>query len=390
MPWSNQNGGGGGGWQGGGGRGPWGQGPSGGGNQPPDLDELIRRGQEKLRQVLSGGTGGTGGLRGPVAVLGLAVIVFLAWSSFFRVDTDQQGIVLRFGNFVRSEAPGLHMKLPYPIETVELPTVTRINSFHVGMNEIGTPVPAESLMLTGDENIADITFTVLWRISDAKAYLFNIQNADGAVKAVAESAMREVVGQSNIDVLQTTGRNDVQKKVRTLMQSALDSYGPNGGAGIEVTEVQLKNVDPPAAVIDAFRDVQAARTDQERLQNEATTYANTVVPKARGQASQITQAAEAYREQIVAEAQGETKRFLLIYNEYKKAKDVTRRRMYLETMQEVIGGINKVLVDPSDGGKGVLPYMPLPGLKTISPAPAASSSDTTLGATPTTNPGAQQ
>ncbi len=387
MPWSNQNGGGGG-WQGGGGRGPWGQGPSGGGNQPPDIDELIRRGQDKIRQIFSGGAGGAGGMRGPVAVLALAVLVFLAWSSFFRVDTDQQGIVLRFGNYVRSEPPGLHTKLPYPIEKVLTPTVTRINSFHVGMNEVGAPVPAESLMLTGDENIADITFTVLWRIRDAKAYLFNIENADLTVKAVAESAMREVVGQSNIDVLQTTGRNDVQKKVRTLMQSALDSYGPDGGAGVEVTEVQLKNVDPPAAVIDAFRDVQAARTDQERLQNEATTYANTVVPKARGQAAQITQAAEAYREQIVAEAQGETKRFLLIYNEYKKAKDVTRRRMYLETMEDVIGGINKVLVDPGEGGKGVLPYMPLPGLKPVQPSPG-SSPDATPGTTSATGTGGQ-
>jgi membrane protease subunit HflK len=214
-------------------------------------------------------------------------------------------------------------------------------------------------MLTGDENIADITFTVLWRIRDAKAYLFNVENADLTVKAVAESAMREVVGQSNIDVLQTTGRNDVQKKVRTLMQSALDSYGPDGGAGVEVTEVQLKNVDPPAAVIDAFRDVQAARTDQERLQNEATTYANTVVPKARGQAAQITQAAEAYREQVVAQAQGETKRFLLIYNEYKKAKDVTRRRMYYETMEQVLAHTNKTIIE----APGVMPYLPLPGLK---------------------------
>lgn len=366
MPWSNQNGGGG--WQGGGGgnRGPWGQGPSGGGKQPPDLDELIRRGQDKIREILPGGTGG---MRGPGLILGLIIVILLAVSCFFRVDTDQQGLVLRFGEFVRIEQPGLHMKLPYPIETVLTPTVTRIKNVDVGVSEGGTPVPAESLMLTGDENIADISFTVLWRISDAKAYLFNIDNADVAVKAVAESAMREVVGQSDIDILQTTGRNDAQQKVRALMQSALDSYG----AGVQVIEVQLKNVDPPSAVIDAFRDVQAARTDQERMQNEATTYANTVVPKARGQAAQITQAAEAYREQIVAQAEGEAKRFVLIYDEYKKAKEVTRHRMYLETMEDVLGGINKVIVDKG-GSSGVLPYLPLSGLKPIPAAPSVSSS----------------
>ena len=386
MPWSNQNGGGG--WQGGGGgnRGPWGQGPSGGGKQPPDLDELIRRGQDKLREVMPGGAGG---MIGPAILLGLIFLILLVWSCIFRVDTDQQGLVLRFGQFVRLTQPGLHYKLPYPIETVLRPTVTRIKSVDVGMTEGGTPVPAESLMLTGDENIADISFTVLWRIKNAEAYLFNIDNADLAVKAVAESAMREVVGQSDIDVLQTTGRNDAQDKVRALMQTALDSYG----AGVQVVEVQLKNVDPPAAVIDAFRDVQAARTDQERMQNEAATYANTVVPKARGQAAQITQAAEAYREQIVAQAEGEAKRFLLIYEQYKKAKDVTRHRMYLETMEGILGGVNKVIVDQNHSN-GVLPYLPLSGLKPMpqetgssSSSSASSSSDTPSSSSATSSTG---
>lgn len=360
MPWSNQSGGGGG-WQGGGGnRGPWGQGPSGGGGQPPDLDELIRKGQEKLREILPGGTGGA---RGPVLIFGLVVVVLLAWSSVFRVDTDEQGVVTRFGEFVRSELPGLHVKLPYPIESVVTPTVTRVNRTDIGTREGGGTVE-EGLMLTGDENIVDISFSVFWRIKYAPDFLFKIEDPERTVKAIAESSMREVVGKSNIQVLLTTGRGEVQTKVAVLMQQALDAYR----AGIIVTEVKLQKVDPPSAVIDAFRDVQAARADRERLQYEANTYANTVVPKARGAAAQITQSAEAYREQIVAESQGETKRFLSIYNEYKKAKDVTRRRIYLETMEEVLGRVNKVLIDPSE--KGVLPYLPLSGLR---PSPAAAS-----------------
>lgn len=359
MPWSNQNGGGG--WQGGGNRGPWGQGPSGGGNQPPDLDELIRQGQDKFRQIFSGG--GAGGTRGPIIVFLVAIMAFFAWSSVYRVDTDQQGIVLRFGKLVRVTPAGLHVKFPYPIETVEMPTVTRINRADIGMRDTGgataVNVPEEALMLTGDENIVDISFSIFWRIKDAQAYLFNVEDPTRLVKAIAESAMREAVGQSKAQVLQTTGRSDVQLKVREFMQTALDYYN----AGVEITEVKLQKVDPPAAVIDAFRDVQAARADQERLQNEAGTYANTVVPKARGAAAQITQAAEAYREQIVAEAQGEAKRFVSIYNEYKKAKDVTRRRIYIETMEDVLGGMNKVLVDPSQASRGVLPYLPLSELK---------------------------
>jgi len=385
MPWSNNSGGGG--WQGGGGnRGPWGQGPSGGGNQPPDLDDLIRKGQEKLRELIPGGTGGG---RGLALVIAAAAIIFLGLSSVYRVDTDRQGVVSRFGKVVRAEAPGLRVKLPYPIETVDLPTVTRDNRMDIGMRGTGgsstVNVSEEGLMLTGDENIVDISFTVRWRIkydpdaNGAKAYLFNVEEPERTVRAIAESAMREVVGQSNIQSLLTTGRTDVQNKVKGLMQDALDSYK----AGIDITEVQLQNSNPPPAVIDAFRDVQAAQADQERMRFEANTYANTVVPKARGQAAQITQGAEAYREQIVAEAEGEAKRFLSIYAEYKKAKDVTRRRLYLETMEDVYGRINKVMVDGDQGGKSVLPYLPLSELKpgTAPAKPAASTSPATTSST---------
>ncbi|MBO6635641.1 FtsH protease activity modulator HflK [Parvibaculum sp.] len=372
MPWDNQNGGG---WQGGGGgnRGPWGQGPSGGGgNQPPDLDELIRRAQEKFRQVFSGGGGapgggtgtGTGGGRGPIFLVAIVIIGFLAYSSFFRVNANEKGIVLRFGEHVRTAEPGLHFKFPYPVETVLTPAVTNISSVDIGMRSSGgspITVPEESLMLTGDENIVDISFSVQWRIKaeEAAKYLFNVENPDLAVKAVAESMMREAVGASRIEVLQTTGRNEVQNQVREGLQKTLNEYG----AGIEITEVKLQKVDPPAQVLDAFRDVQAARADQERLRNQAETYANTIIPRARGEAEKIKQAAEAYREQIVAEAEGEAQRFVSIYNEYRKAEDVTRRRIYIETMQDVLGGTNKVIMNDGKGGQSVLPYLPLNELK---------------------------
>ena len=389
MPWSNQNGGGGGGgWQGGGGRGPWGQGPSGGGgNQPPDLDELMRRAQEKFRQVFQGGGGpgggggtgtGAGGGRGPFYLVALVIVGIIAYSSVYRVNTNEEGIVLRFGEYVRNAEPGLHFKLPYPIETALTPAVTNITSIDIGMRSSGgapITVPEESLMLTGDENIVDISFSVQWRIKPGSApdFLFNVKSPELAVKAVAESMMREAVGESKIDVLQTTGRNEVQNQVREGLQSTLDSYD----AGILITEVKLQKVDPPAQVLDAFRDVQAARADQERLRNQAETYANTVIPRARGNVAKITQAAEAYREQIVAEAEGDAKRFTSIYTEYAKAKDVTRRRIYIETMQDVLGGVNKVLTDDAAGGQKILPYLPLNELKPgATPSSASSSGDT--------------
>lgn len=378
MPWSNNNGGGG--WQGGGGggdRGPWGQGPrggGGGGNQPPDLDELLRRAQEKLRQVFggAGGPGGGagtttgGGGSGPIFLIGLVILGLIAYSSFFRVNADQQGIVLRFGQVVRTAEPGLHLKFPYPVETVFTPAVTRIETISIGaMNQ-------ERLMLTGDENIVDIRFNVQWKIKAGQAadFLFNVENPENAVKAVSESVMREVVGQSNIEFLQTTGRSNVQIQVLEKVQTTLDSYN----AGIEITEVSINEVDPPAEVIDAYRDVQAARTDRERLQNQAETYANTVVPRARGDSARITQAAEAYREQIVAAAEGDANRFLAIYNEYRKARDVTRKRIYIETMQHVLGDTNKLFLSDAGGGKGILPYLPLNELQ---PRARSSASSTT-------------
>jgi len=359
MPWSNQGGGGGGPW-GSGGKGPWGSGPQPSGSTPPDLEEILRRGQDKLRRVLPGGNLGGKGF----ALLGLAAVALWGFSGFFRVEPDELGVVLRFGQEVREVQPGLNYHLPYPIESVLTPKALRVNKIDIGMRQVEDgrrsstrEVPEESLMLTGDENIVDVNFSVLWKVKPTGVgeYLFNIQNPEGTVKAVAESAMREVVGRSEIQPILTGARQTVENAVQELMQKTLDHYG----AGILVQQVQLQKVDPPAQVIDAFRDVQAARADLERLQNEAQTYANRVVPEARGNVAKITQAAEAYKSQTVAEATGQTSRFLKIYEQYKKAPDVTRERMYLETMERVLGGSNKIVVDTGKNAQGVVPYLPL-------------------------------
>jgi modulator of FtsH protease HflK len=363
MPWSNQSGGG---WKGGGG--PWG--PRAGPNQQPDLEEILRRSQDRLRQAMPGGRMG-----GPFAIL--LAVVLIALVGFFgftvRVDPDELGIVLRFGKYVRQLPPGLNFRWPYPIEQVELPKVTRINRIEIGMRgSSGTrdasstirDVPEESLMLTGDENIVDVDFVVFWRIANAPDYLFNIQNPEGTVKDVAESAMREIVGQSDIEPILTEARAKTEAEVQELMQKILDSYG----AGVQVTQVQLQKVDPPAQVIDAFRDVQAARADQERLQNEAQAYANRIIPEARGEAERILQAAQGYRDQVIALAKGDASRFIQVYEQYKKAPDVTRQRIFIETMQKVLGGTDKVIIDKT--GPGVVPFLPLSEFTKKPAAPA--------------------
>jgi membrane protease subunit HflK len=358
MPWSNQ---GGGPWGGSGGKGPWGSGPQQSGPTPPDLEEFLRRSQDKLRTVLPGGNlGGKG-----IGLIVLAALAIWGISGLFSVDPDELGVVLRFGQYVRDAKPGLNYHLPYPIETVLKPKVTRVNRIDIGMRSVddanlrrgasSRDVPEESLMLTGDENIVDVDFSVFWLVKPDGVgnYLFNIQQPEGTVKAVAESAMREVVGHSEIEPILTGARASTETAVQDLMQKTLDNYG----AGIQITQVQLQKVDPPAQVIDSFRDVQAARSDAERAQNEAQTYANRVVPEARGRAAQITQAAEAYKSQTVAEATGASARFLKVYDEYKKAPDVTRQRMYLETMERLFGGTDKIILD--SGANGVVPYLPL-------------------------------
>jgi modulator of FtsH protease HflK len=373
MPWKNQ---GGGPW-GSGPKGPWGSGPQPVGPRPPDLEDLLRRAQDRLQQLLPGGY---------FSGLGIAIVIFAAvaiWamSGFFRVQPDELGVVLRFGKYVRDEQPGLRYHLPYPIETVLLPKALRISTISIGMTLIDDParrgrtmrdVPEESLMLTGDENIVDVDFTVLWRIKPKGAadFLFNIQNPEGTVKAVAESAMREVVGKSNIQPILTGARTSTEQSVQELMQRTLDHYG----SGIQIAQVQMQKVDPPAQVIDSFRDVQAARADLERLQNEAQTYANRVVPDARGRAAQILQVAEGYRQQAIAEAKGQSARFLKVFEEYKKAPDVTRQRIYLETMERILGSSDKLVYDGGSSSSGsIVPYLPLSELSARRPTPPVSN-----------------
>lgn len=375
MPWKNQ---GGGPW-GSGPKGPWGSGPQPVGPRPPDLEDLLRRGQDRLQQLLPGGYfSGLG-----IALIALAIVVIWGFSGFFRVQSEELGVVLRFGKHVRTVQPGLNYHLPYPIETVLLPKALRVSTISIGMTLIDDPtrrgrairdVPEESLMLTGDENIVDVDFTVLWRIKPDGVgdFLFNIQNPEGTVKAVAESAMREVIGRSQIQPILTGARNTTEQGVQELMQRTLDSYG----SGVLITQVQMQKVDPPAQVIDSFRDVQAARADLERLQNEAQTYANRVVPESRGRAAQILQAAEGYREQVIAEAKGQSARFVKVYEEYKKAPDVTRERIYLETMERVLGGSEKLVYDGAATGQGgVVPYLPLSELTPKRP-PATTGQST--------------
>jgi len=363
MPWSNQ----GGPW-GSGPKGPWGSGSPPPGSSPPDLEDLLRRGQDKLRNVLPGGNfGGTGLL----FITLLAIALWLS-SGIFQVAPDELGLVMRFGKFNRKADPGLSYHLPYPIESVEIPKVTRVTAISIGVRLVedirrGTQtrdVPEESLMLTGDENIVDVDFTVFWVVAagteGASDFRFNMQNPEGTVKAVAESAMREVIGRSELEPILTGGRQRIESEVQQLVQKTLDQYK----SGITVNQVQMLKVEAPAQVIDAFRDVQAAQADQERVQNEARTYAGRVVPEARGRAAQVLQSAEAYREQTVAEATGQTARFNKIYEEYKKAPDVTRQRLYLETMERLFGGTDKVILDSStQGSSGVVPYLPLPELR---------------------------
>src|SRR5215217_5843385 len=379
MPWKNQ----GGGPLGSGPKGPWGNGPQPVGPRPPDLEDLLRRGQDRLQQIMPGGYfSGIG-----ITLIVLLIVAFWGLSGFFRVQSEELGVVLRFGKHVRTVEPGLNYHLPYPIETVLLPKALRVSTLSIGMSLIDDParrgrtmrdVPEESLMLTGDENIVDVDFTVLWRIKPDGVgnFLFNIQNPEGTVKAVAESAMREVIGRSEIQPILTGARTLTETNVQELMQKTLNDYG----SGVQIQQVQMQKVDPPAQVIDSFRDVQAAQADLQRLQNEAQTYANRVVPDARGRAAQILQVAEGYKEQAVAEAKGQSARFLKVYEEYRKAPDVTRQRIYLETMERILGGSEKLVYD-GGGSQSIVPYLPLSELTPRRPPAAPTTGQPQQGGT---------
>ena len=353
---------------------PWGTPPGSGGSgngggfrrgpTPPNLDETIKKLQDTINKFTGGGTGGTK----PI-IYGLIILVVIwALSGLYRVLPDEQGVVLRFGKFVNTTQPGLNYHLPFPIESVLTPKVTKVNRMDIGFRSerdsgFGqgggvADVPEESLMLTGDENIVNIDFSVFWVIKDAGNFLFKIQDPEGTVKAAAETAMREVIARSDIQPILTEGRAVIERDTQNIIQEILDEYE----SGVLITQVQTQKADPPDQVIDAFRDVQAARADMERSKNEAEAYANDVIPRARGEAAKILQAAEAYKKEVVAKAEGEASRFLSIYTEYDKAKEVTQERMYLETMEQVLADINKIIID-KDSGSGVVPYLPLQELK---------------------------
>ncbi|MEO3435299.1 FtsH protease activity modulator HflK [Inquilinus sp. CAU 1745] len=369
MPWNNQGGGGGGPWGssgggGGGGQNPWGsRGGGSGGPSSPDLEDMLRRGQDRFKRIMPSGFGGGRG----IALAILAIIVLWLASGIYRVQPDERGVVLRFGEYVRDAQPGLNYHLPAPIETVLTPSVTTVNRIDIGFvgaiegrNASARDVPEESLMLTGDENILDIDFTVLWRISDASNFLFNIREPEETVKIVAESAMREIIGQTELQPAMNEARAEIEIRTRDLVQSVLDDYN----AGIEVTQVQLLDVAPPDPVVDAFDDVQRALQDGQRLRNEAEAYRNDVIPRARGEAERMIQEASAYREQVINEALGDSQRFTSVLNSYEAAPEVTAERFYIETMEDVLQGTNKVIIgDDAGGGSGVVPYLPLDQLR---------------------------
>jgi membrane protease subunit HflK len=377
MAWNNNSGGpwggGGGGGGGGNGGGPWGGGGNRGGGggpfgsrRPPDMEDVIRKGQERLRNLMPGGLGSFKGL----LLIALAAIVIWLLTGFFRVQPNQQAIQLVFGKpYGKPVEPGLHYNLPSPIGNVVVVNVQDQRRTVIGSRSSANerspygrgprPTSTENLMLTGDENIVDIEFAVLWQVKDVEKYAFDVRNTEENVRSGAEAAMREVIGKSNLQYAQTEGRTRIEQDTKDLLQRILDEYG----LGVRIAQVQLLRVDPPQEVIGAFRDVQAARADKEKNINEANTYRNQVLPRAKGEAETIIQRAEGYKAQKVASAKGDVQRFNQVYEQYAKAKDITSERLYLEAIEEVLRSVNKLMVDKNGGTGGVVPYLPLPELR---------------------------
>ncbi len=364
MAWGDK-----GGWQGGDFQSPWGRPggdqkpPEGDGPPPgPDFDEFARRAQEVLRKWFGGN--GNDGTKGLILLFVIALLLWLS-SGIYFVKADEQGVVMRFGEYHRTTVSGLNYHLPYPFETVETPKVTAVNRVEIGYHSGSlrgksgeASIGEESLMLTGDENIIDINFEVQWKISAAPDYLFNVRDPESTVKAVSESAMREVIGRTPIATVLAEGKLLVEQNTKKLIQETLNHYQ----AGIEVVAVNMLKADPPSQVIDAFRDVQTARADLETSRNQAEAYRNDILPKARGAAQQMVLDAEAYKQEIIARAQGEASKFDSVYKEFKEARDITKKRIYLETMEDILQGMSKVIVEGKTT-QGVMPYLPLPELK---------------------------
>lgn len=350
MPWSNQGGGGGpwGGGNNGGGGGPWGQGPRGPQGTPPDLEDIIRKGQDRLKQAMPGGSGSPA----LFGLIGAGLVVLWLFQSVYTVQPDELGVELRFGKPKNEiSEPGLHFHF-WPVETVEKAT-TAEKLVTIGSGSAGRA--SSGLMLSGDQNIVDVTFSVAYQIADPKAYLFNVADPDEMLRSVSESAMREVVGRREAQDVFRDDRQGIADDVRQTVQVAMEQYG----AGLTVNAISIEDAAPPREVADAFDEVQRAEQDEDRFREEANQYANQKLGQARGEAAQVREEAAAYANRVVQEATGEAQRFISVYNEYEKAPDVTRKRMFLETMENVLGESNKVIIEQGSGGSGVVPYLPL-------------------------------
>lgn len=341
---------------------PSGDRPSGNGSQPTDINDFLRRAQGKFKGPFGGGSSGMPRGKGDIGILIAIVLGLWLASGVYRVGPSEHAVILTFGKWTHTTTePGLGYRLPWPVQEEKKVDVKLDRRVIVGYRSDAAwsgrsdanNVPFESGMLTGDENIINIDFVVLWHIGDAQRYLFGIRDPETTIKKVAESAMREVIGRTQIQNALTGARNDIEAQTRALMQKVLDKYD----TGVVVTSVQLQKVDPPTAVVDAFDDVQRARSDMERTKNEAQTYANDIVPRARGEAQKTLQDAGAYKEAEVAKAEGDAQRFLSVYAAYEQSKDVTEKRLYLETMQAILKNSKRVVV--GDGNAPVMPYLPL-------------------------------
>jgi modulator of FtsH protease HflK len=364
MPWNQDNN------EGGGDKGPWGQGPwgekpknqrnqnnwggggnrgpgGGGSNLPPDLDELLKRGRDSFKNAIPGGGGGRFGWLLPVVLVG----AFVLFNSFHQVQPDEKGVVMRLGTWNRTVDPGLRFAL-WPIERMERPRTGTVRQVDIGKET------ADASMLTSDKNIINVPFSVFWRIADPKNYLYNVANPEAVIETVSQSAMREIVGQTRAQPLLTTGKDVVAAQVMETTQRLLDQYN----AGIVVTSVNLGDVQPPAEVRNAFEEVVRAGQNKQQLINEAEQYFNQQTRLAAGQAAKLVEDATGYKAQVVAEAEGEAARFLSIYEQYKNAKDVTRERLFLEMMEQVLAKSNKIVIEGGQGGSGVVPYLPLPAV----------------------------
>jgi modulator of FtsH protease HflK len=353
MPWNKDDE--------GGGQGPWGQGPKekprnqnnwggggnrgpGGGNLPPDLDDLLRRGKDSLKNALPGG-GGRSTWLVPLVLGGL----FVAFNSVYSVQPDERGVVMRLGEYNRTADPGLHFAL-WPIERMDRPKTGTVRQINIG-NEA-----SEASMLTSDKNIINVPFSVNWQISNPRDFLYEVADAESVIRNLSQSAMREVVGQTNAQPLLTTGKDVVAAEVMAITQSLLDRYK----VGARITAVNLGDVQPPDQVANAFAEVVRAGQNRQQLINEADQYKNQKLRLLEGEVAKLKEDAEAYKASIVADAEGQSSRFLAVYEQYKNAKDVTRERLFLEMMEQVMAKTNKIIIEGGQNGSGVVPYLPLP------------------------------